>query len=365
MAARSSVAGERKSLFGPDIGPALAMGGPALVLLLLFLIGPFFAGFVFSFTDQRLVSPDPTEFVGLRNYTRLVRFSVLPLDPLVDEETGELMRDEEGELQYPRSREFTRDEENYPRLAGLTEWFDVQIGQRKYVILAADPSFMKALVHNFYFALVIIPLQTGLGLILAVAVNQKLAGKTLFRTIYFSPVVTPMVAVSIVWAFLYDFNNGMINAFLGNLGIGPVNWLGNVTTAMPAIMIMSIWQGCGMQMMLFLAGLQGIPESLYEAASIDGANAWQKFRFVTLPGLRSTMIFNIITITIAAFQLFTQPFVMTGGGPNESTTTVILRMWTEGFREQRIGYASAIAVVFFLIILVINLIQRRVLREEA
>lgn len=364
MADRSGVAGERKSLFGPDAGPALAMGGPAFFLLLLFLIGPFLAGIAFSFTNQRLVSPDPTEFVGLRNYSRLLRFSVLQLEPLVDEETGELMRDEEGSLEYPRSREFTRDEENYPRLTGLTEWFDIHIRQKRYVILAGDPAFIKALVHNFYFALVIIPLQSAVGLILALAVNQKMAGRNFFRTIYFSPVVTSMVVISIVWTFLYDANNGLINAFLADFGIEAVNWLGNPTTAMPAIMIMSIWQGCGLQMMLFLAGLQSIPDSLYEAASIDGANAWEEFRFITLPGLRSTMIFNIITITIAAFQLFTQPFVMTGGGPNESTTTVILRMRTEGFREQRIGYASAIAVVFFLIILAINLVQRYVLREE-
>jgi multiple sugar transport system permease protein len=141
--------------------------------------------------------------------------------------------------------------------------------------------------------------------------------------------------------------------------------LGDASIAMLAIIIMSVWQGAGMQMMLFLAGLQGIPDSLYEAASIDGANAWQKFWNVTLPGLRNTTIFIIVTITIAAFGLFDQVFVMTNGGPSDATTTVAFMMVRVGWREQNIAYASAIAVTFFLIILAINLIQRRALREEA
>jgi multiple sugar transport system permease protein len=185
---------------------------------------------------------------------------------------------------------------------------------------------------------------------------------------FFAPVVTSMVVVSIVWRFLYDYNNGMINVFLHNITFGafqPLNWLGDASIAMLAIIIMSVWQGAGMQMMLFLAGLQGIPDSLYEAASIDGANAWQKFWNVTLPGLRNTTIFIIVTITIAAFGLFDQVFVMTNGGPSDATTTVAFMMVRVGWREQNIAYASAIAVTFFLIILAINLIQRRALREEA
>jgi ABC-type sugar transport system permease subunit len=127
---------------------------------------------------------------------------------------------------------------------------------------------------------------------------------------------------------------------------------------------MSVWQGVGFQMVLFLAGLQGIPEDLYEASSLDGASPWQKFLFVTLPGLRNVLVFIIITITIAAFQLFTQVFVMTNGGPNGATNTVVFEMVQKGFREQDIAYASAIAVIFFMIILIISLIQRRVLRTQ-
>lgn len=352
----------------PDIVSAILLGGPAFLLMLVFLIAPFFAGIWYSFTDQRMISPLPTQFVGLRNYTRMLKLSVLPLDPLIDPQTGQPQRDANGNLEYPRSREFTRDEQKYPQYAGLTEWFNIDIGSKRYVILAGDPSFFRSLKNNIFFSLVVIPLQTSIGLLLALLVNQNLKGRNFFRTMFFAPVVTSMVVVSIVWRFLYDVNNGMINVFLQKLTFGayhPLNWLGDPSVAMWAIIIMSVWQGAGMQMMLFLAGLQGIPGSLYEAASIDGANAWDKFWHVTLPGLRNTTIFIVVTITIAAFQLFTQVFVMTNGGPNDATTTVTFMMVRVGWREQNIAYASAIAVTFFLIILAINLVQRRVLREEA
>jgi multiple sugar transport system permease protein len=199
---------------------------------------------------------------------------------------------------------------------------------------------------------------------LALLVNQQLRGRNFFRTIYFSPVVTSMVVISIVWTFLYDKDNGLINQFLQLFGLPNVNWLGDPLTAMPAIIIMSVWQGVGFQMVLFLAGLQGIPEFLYEAASIDGANGWQKFRNITVPGLRNVTVFIIITITIAAFQLFTQVFVMTNGGPNDATTTVVFHMVRKGFREQDIAVASAIGVLFFLFILGISLFQRYILRDQ-
>ena len=176
-----------------------------------------------------------------------------------------------------------------------------------------------------------------------------------------------MVVISIVWSFLYEKNVGLMNQFLRTLSfgqLGPVDWLGDPNIAMWAIILMSVWQGVGFQMVLFLAGLQGIPDYLYEAASIDGASPWQKFRYITIPGLRNVSVFIIVTITIAAFQLFTQVFVMTNGGPNDATTTVTFQMVQKGFREQDIAYASAIAVIFFLIILGISLFQRRVLRTQ-
>jgi multiple sugar transport system permease protein len=347
----------------PDLIPAILLGGPAFVLLLIFLIGPFFAGVSYSFTNQRLISGNPTEFVGMRNYTRLLRLDYLMLEPTKDQKTGQPARDETGNLQYPRSRDFTRDEVKYPQYTGLREWFFIPWGDRRLVILAGDPVFMKSLGNNIFFAFVVIPLQSVIGLLLALLVNQKLAGINFFRTVYFSPVVTSMVVVSIVWRFLYDLNHGMINQFLGNFALGPVNWLGDPNVAMWSIIMMSVWQGAGFQMILFLAGLQGIPEQLYEAASIDGANTWQQFRFITIPSLRNTMVFIFITITIAAFQLFTQVFVMTNGGPDDATSTVTFHMVRTGFREQDLAYASTISVVFFLIILAINFVQRRLTRE--
>lgn len=350
-----------------DIGPALLMGAPAILLLLIFLVGPFLMGIWFSFTDQRLISANPTQFVGLRNYGRLLGLGVLPLDPLVDEATGQPRRDENGTLAYPRTREFTRDAERYPQYAGLREWFSFDVGARRYVILAGDPVFMRSVGNNVLFSLAVIPLQMSIGLALAVLVNRKLRGVNIFRTIYFSPVVTSMVVVSIVWTFLYEKDVGLMNQFLRTLtfgAVGPINWLGDERFALWSIIIMSVWQGVGFQMVLFLAGLQGIPEQLYEAASIDGAGPWQQFRHITLPGLRNTTIFIFITITIAAFQLFTQVFVMTNGGPNDATTTVAFHMVREGFREQDLAYASTIAVIFFLFILTVSLVQRRLLRQE-
>jgi multiple sugar transport system permease protein len=176
-----------------------------------------------------------------------------------------------------------------------------------------------------------------------------------------------MVVISIVWTFLYDKDRGLINQFLSSItagNIANVNWLGDPGTAMWAIIIMSVWQGVGMQMVLFLAGLQGIPEQLYEAASIDGAGSWQQFWNVTWPGLRNVTVFIFIVITIAAFQLFTQVFVMTNGGPSDATSTVTFHMIRKGFREQDIAYASAIAVIFFLFILTISLVQRYLLRDR-
>ena len=368
MAAIEGSQAVRKSRGSPDFLAGWGMGSLAIILILVFLVGPFFSGIWYSFTNQRLISANPTEFVGLRNYIRLLKLGILPLDAQVDPATGALLKDDSGNLVFPRSRTYTRDEANYPQYSGLTEWFNIDRGAKRYVILAGDPIFMRSLVNNFFFALVVIPLQTGMGLLLALLVNQKLPGESFFRTMYFAPVVTSMVVVSIVWRFLYDGNNGLINEMLRTISFGaihPVNWLGDPGIAMWAIIIMSIWQGAGMQMMLFVAGLQQIPEELYEAAGIDGANGWQKFLYITLPGLRSVMVFIILTITIAAFQLFDQVLVMTNGGPDNATTTTVFHMYRAGFREQDIAYASTIAVIFFLIIVGVNFIQRFAVRERS
>lgn len=344
------------------------MASPAILLLLGFLIIPFLFAFVFAFTNQRLISPNPTEFVGLRNFQRLLTVQILPLEPVVDEATGEPVLDEAGNFTYPRLRNFTRNNPDYPQYDGLQEWTSLNIGQTRWVLLAGDAVFMKSLINTFYFTIFIVPLQGGVGLVLALLINQRTRGVNIFRTVYFMPVVVSMVVVSILWSFIYDGQNGLLNNLLAMATFGnfePVDWLGNPSTALPAILVMSAWQGVGFHMIIWLAGLQTIPFSLYEAAEIDGANAWQQFRYVTWPGLHNTAVFVFITITMQAFALFTQIDVMTRGGPLDSTTTVIFQAVQQGFEKQNIAYGSAISVVFFVMVLTVALIQRYLTREKA
>jgi multiple sugar transport system permease protein len=234
-------------------------------------------------------------------------------------------------------------------------------------MLATDVVFMKALVNTIFFVIVIVPFQGGLALLLALLINQKLRGINLFRTIYFMPVVVSMVVVSILWRFIYDGQNGLLNTLLGIVSFGafqPVDWLGTTATAMPALIVMSAWQGVGFHMVIWLAGLQNIPESLYEAASLDGAGRWQKFRFVTWPGLKNTAIFVLVIITMQAFGLFTQVNVMTRGGPLDSTQSIMLQAVQRGYEKLDISGGSAISVVFFLLVLMVSLVQRYLTREK-
>ncbi|WP_434482014.1 carbohydrate ABC transporter permease [Streptomyces sp. NBC_01340] len=281
---------------------ALGMVSPAVFLLLLFFVIPVVLAFALAFTNARLVSPVPAQFTGLQNFRTL-------LD---------------------------------------------------------DPLFYKSLRNTFYFAAVVVPLQGGLALVLALLVNAKVKGVNFFRTVYFIPVVTSMVVVSILWTFMYQ-KTGLVNELISHLTLGLVHgpdWLNNPSTSMPAIIFMSVWQGVGFHMIIWLAGLQTIPQDLYEAADIDGATRWVRFRYVTWPGLRTTRTFVLITITIAAFSLFAQVSVMTQGGPLDSTTTVVYQAVQTGYAQQQTGYASAISLVFFVLVLAVSLIQRFLTREK-
>lgn len=344
------------------------MASPAILLMLAFLIIPFLFAFGLAFTNQRLISPNPTEFVGLRNFKRLLTVRTITVDPILDD-AGEFVFDDEGSLTYPRMRTFTRNNPDYPQLEGLQEWFRIsRSGDRQLVFLAGDAVFMKALRNTLVFALVVVPVQGGLGLLLALIVNQKLAGVNVFRTLYFIPVVVSMVILSVLWSFIYDGNNGLLNSLLSLITFNtfePIDWLGNENTALGAITGMSIWQGVGFHMVIWLAGLQTIPAVLYEAADVSGANRWQKFRYVTWPGLRNVFVFVLITITMAAFALFVQPFIMTRGGPLDSTTTVLHQMLIRAYDKQDIAYGSAISVFFFLMVLAVALLQRYFTRDEA
>jgi len=275
------------------------MLAPAAVLMIVFLIIPILLTFGLAFTNARLISPVPAKFIGIDNFVRLF----------------------------------------------------------------GSATFWKSLLNTVIFAIVIVPVQSGLALVLALLVNAKVRGTNFFRTVYFLPVVTSMVVVSMLWLFMYQ-QNGLINALLGRLGIVGPDWLGDPRTALFALIVMSAWQAMGFHMVIWLSGLQTIPGELYEAASLDGASTWQQFAYVTWPGLLQTRTFILITITIAAFSLFTQVNVMTQGGPLDSTSTVVFQAVRTGFQQQQTGYASSISLVFFVIVLAVSLVQRYLTRDK-
>lgn len=343
---------------------AWLMSLPALICLLLFVALPLIMAAYLSLTDKRLISPLPTEFVGLRNYTSLLSVTFIEMTPEVDPSTGQAQRDENGQIVYPRLRTIIR---GNPAYEGYQEWIYFDLSGHHYAVVAKDPTFLQALLNTFVFACAIVPIQGGLALFMALMVNQKLRGITFFRTVYFTPVVTSIAVLSVVWVFLYNPEQGLVNRVLSELSFGSLKnipWLISPKTSLLAIIIVSAWQGAGFQMIIFLAGLQSIPEELYEAAQIDGAGNVQRFLFITLPQLRNTLVFVVIGTTILAFRLFTQVDVMTKGGPNNSSETVVHDAIEQGFRQQQIGYASAITLIFFVIVLVIALTQRALLRSE-
>lgn len=270
---------------------------PALVLLGVFFALPILAGLLMSFTDFDLYSigsPETIRFVGLGNYRQVL----------------------------------------------------------------GDPEFWRAMRNTAFFVGVGGPLSVLVSLAAALLVNAKLArAKGLFRTVYFLPVVTTMVAVAIVWRYLLHPRYGLVNAGLGGLGLPAVDWLGDPHWAMPAIILLAVWKNFGYNMLIFIAGLQAIPEELYEAAELDGAGAGAKFRHVTLPSLGPTFLFVGVMTMIGQFQIFAEPYVMTQGGPLRSTVTVVLLMYEQGFRWWRMGLATAMAFVLFVVTLLATGVQ--------
>ncbi len=240
------------------------------------------------------------------------------------------------------------------------------VGLGNYLRLLRDPLFWTALENTFYFVLVGGPLSVAVSLGAALLVNARLVRfKGLFRTIYFAPVVTTLVAVAVVWRYLYHPRFGLLNYGLGFLGVGPVDWLGDPDWAMPAIILLAVWKNFGYNMIIFVAGLQAVPGDLYEAAKLDGAGPWQQFRHITLPMLAPTFLFVGVITMIGYFQLFAEPYVMTQGGPLHSTLSVVLMMYEQGFRWWQMGYAAAIAFVLFLIILAGTAVQMKLQRGGA
>lgn len=351
----------RKRLFKNTLSAKSARAGylfvlPAVSMMLLFLVAPVILAFSLGFTNAKFASPNEPEFVGLENFSEMLSLGQVsvPADP------------SDVNVAFDNLREYTKPSSDtpYSGMQVLTESYSADGTEANFTV-AGDALFWKSLRNTFIFAAVIAPLQGGLALALALLINSRIRGKVFFRTIYFMPVVTSMVVVSILWIFFYQ-KDGLANAILDGLipGYEPMAFLANPDVALPAIIFMSAWQGVGFHMIIWLAGLQTIPGELYEAATVDGANKWQQFRAVTWPGLRTTFVFVLIIISIQAMGLFTQVNVMTQGGPLDSTTTIVFHLFREGFRKNEIGYSSAIAIVFFVIVVTISVVQRRLTRER-
>lgn len=236
------------------------------------------------------------------------------------------------------------------------------IGLENYQKLFSDKNFWLALKNTVYFTVVVVPCQCVLALALALLVSKKFRGVAVFRTMYFAPQLTSMVVISVLWSVLYNANpnTGLINSILVSLGMSPIKFLSDASTAMNSIIFMSAWQGAGYQMMIFLAGLQGIPRDQYEAASVDGATKFKQFLYITIPGLKGTIKYVIMITMIQAMKLFTQPYIMTQGGPKNSTKTLVYYIYTQGFQKGNFGYACSIAAVFFVIVVCMSMAMKKV-----
>lgn len=295
---------QQERRLGDDTAAAWTMLLPAMLGLAAFVLVPFLLAVGLSLTDLRMGSPLPTRLVGFEQYRRIL----------------------------------------------------------------SDDSFQRALINNGLFAAVVVPLQTGMALAVALLLNRPLRGMAVFRTMFFMPVVFPMAMVAVVWELIYSPGpTGTLNSLLGAVTLGalpPRDFLHDPVFALPALMVLSIWQGMGFQMVILLAGLQAIPAQLYEAARIDGAGRWGRFRHVTLPGLRNPLVFVVIVTSILAFRVFDQVQILTQGGPNDATTTVMYEAVTAAFDRQQVARACAMTVVFFVVVLAITLGARLLMRQE-
>jgi len=250
------------------------------------------------------------------------------------------------------------------------EWSIIQpekpfVGLQNYSNMIQDEQFRRSVINTAYYTGGSVPLTMGIGLLIALLLNQPIRFRGLFRTIYFLPVVTPLVVTAILWKWLYNGDYGLFNYYLlkTHLIHDPLLWLSDKNLAMPAVILMSVWAGVGFSMVIYLAGLQAIPEELYEAAQLDGAGAFAKFRYITLPLLSPTTLFLLVMGIIGSFQIFTQIFVMTSGGPVERTTTMVYYIYESAFKFYEMGYASTLAYGLFALLFLVTLLQLRLYRR--
>lgn len=235
------------------------------------------------------------------------------------------------------------------------------VGFDNYTRLFHDKDFWGAVLNTVYYTAVSVPLSMGIGLLVALLLNNRIRALGLFRTMYYLPVVTPLVVAAIIWKWVYNGDYGLLNYYLLKLHLisHPIGWLSDPNLAMPAVIMVSVWKSIGGQMVIFLAGLQAIPQEYYDAAKVDGANALRRLRHITLPLLSPTMFFILIVSIIGSFQVFTEIFIMTGGGPIRRTTTAAYLVYITAFKEFDMGYAAAMSYVLFAIVFVFTLLQMR------
>ncbi|OTN89541.1 ABC transporter permease [Enterococcus sp. 7E2_DIV0204] len=273
---------------------------PALILLTIFLLIPVGMVVYYAFTDYYLLTPNNRQFIGVDNFKQLFN----------------------------------------------------------------DPIFIKSMVNTAKFVVWIIPVQLGAALGMALIINKKRKGNLLFKVAFFAPVVMSLVVISILWLYLLNPNEGLINSLLMKIGISAQPFLTSPKQAMYTIVFVSAWQGAGYQMLLFLGGMQNIPQDVYEAAEMDGFTKFQQFCYITLPLLKPTAIFVLLTTLISAFKLIVQPMVMTQGGPMNSTMTMVYYIYQIGFTDRMVGYSSSIALIFTTMIGLITIGQRRLIKED-
>ncbi len=261
----------------------------------------------------------------------------------------------------------------YPAFMALygsvSDW-NILTGEMKYRGLVyygelfRDSLFYKSLKNNLVYLLVQVPPSIMGGLFVGTLLNRAIKARALFRAVYFVPAITPVVVLSIVWRWMYQMRGGVLNYLLSLVRIPPVPWLSSEGWSMPSIALMKVWTDVGFYGVIFLAALQGVPSDLEDAARVDGANSWQLFWKVRVPVINPTIVFSIVMATIWGMQIFSEPFLMTDGGPLDSSQTVTLYLYEEGFIWSKLGYACAMGVVTAIIILIITLVQRRVVERE-
>ncbi|WP_084787674.1 carbohydrate ABC transporter permease [Anaerobacillus alkalidiazotrophicus] len=273
---------------------------PAFILIGIFVIYPLILAVGYSFTNYYLLKPNDISFIGIDNYKEIFK-------------------------------------DNYAKQAFLNS--------TKYVIY-------------------IVPFQVAISLFLALLITKKSKANTFFRTAFFSPYILSIIVVALLWKNILDPNVGIVNMFLANLGFSKLEFFSSPELALPTISFIILWQGISFQMLILLAALQDIPPSMYEAADLEGANAWQKLKYITVPSIKGQLVFVLLVVTTGTFKIIIEPLVLTNGGPQNSTTSILLYMFEQGTRYRQIGYSSAITVVFALILIVIAFAQRKMVKEE-